>query len=307
MSTRAIAVSGAAGAVPHYRRRKINSGYFFVAPAVLLILALAIYPTLSVFVMSLQTVSRMTGATSFVGLDNYATLINDPVFRQAFQQALFFSAVSSAGHILIGLVLALAMNASLNRRFVNVCRSVILLPWALSPIVVAVCLKLWAYPLTSPIPKLFKPVGLLQDFAPLADPSTALWTLSIVNIWQFTPFYMLMILAGLQTLDPELIDAAKVDGAKMLQRIRYVMIPHVREVLLTLALFDLVTTAAYFDLIWITTQGGRVRSTEVLATYTYRIAFFNMNWNLASASGVILLLLSIAIAAVVVVEMQRDH
>ncbi len=307
MSTRAIEVLRGAGAVPRHRRRKINSGYLFVAPAVLLILALAVYPTLSVFVMSLQATERGTGATSFVGLANYATLVNDPVFRQAFQQAVFFSVVSSAGHIFIGLVLALAMNASLNRRFIDICRSVILLPWALSPIVVAIVLKLWAYPLTSPVPKLFKPFGLFQDFAPIADPGTALWSISIVNIWQFTPFYMLMILAGLQTLDPELLDAAKVDGASALQRIRYITIPHVREVLLTLALFDLVTTAAYFDLIWITTQGGPVRSTEVLATYTYRLAFFNMNWNLASASGVILLLLSMAIAAIVVVEMQRDR
>ncbi len=306
MSTRAITVSSAAIAARRTRLRRVNAGYLFVAPAVLLILLLAVYPTLSVFQMSLHATDRSTGATSLVGLQNYATLLNDPVFRQAFQQTLFFSAVSSAGHVILGLLIALAMNAALNRRFVNICRSVILLPWALSPIVVAIVAKLWAYPLTSPVPKLFKPFGLFQDFAPLADPSTAMWSISIVNIWQFTPFYMLMILAGLQTLDPELLDAAKVDGASAIQRIRYVTIPHIREVLLTLALFDLVTTAAYFDLIWVTTQGGPVRSTEVLATYTYRIAFYNMNWNLASAAGVILLLLSIAIAAIVVLQMQRE-
>jgi multiple sugar transport system permease protein len=133
-----------------------------------------------------------------------------------------------------------------------------------------------------------------------------LWTLTSLNVWQFTPFFMLMILAGLQTLDPELLCAAMVDGASGLQRIRYVVLPHIREVLLTMTLFDLVTTAAYFDLIWVTTQGGPVRSTEVLATLIYRLGFWNMNWNVAAAVGMILLLLCIAISAFVVFVMQRD-
>jgi ABC-type sugar transport system permease subunit len=76
--------------------------------------------------------------------------------------------------------------------------------------------------------------------------------------------------------------------------------------LLTLSLFDVVTTAAYFDLIWVTTQGGPVRGTEVLATYTYRLAFGTLDWNRSSAVGVILLLLCVALAAVVVIQMQRE-
>lgn len=287
-------------------RRQLNAGYLFVAPAVVLIVLLAAYPTLQVIYLSLFKVVRATGKTEFIGLGNYAAIVGDPVFRKALQQTLFFSALSSLGHVGLGLLLALGMNATLNRKFVAICRSAILLPWALSPIVVAIVVQLWAYPLTSPIPKLLKLFGVSSEFAPLASPKTALWSITAVNIWQFTPFFMLMILAGLQTLDPELLDAAKVDGSSLLQRIWYVSIPHIREVLLTLTLFDLVTTAAYFDLIWVTTQGGPVRSTEVLATYTYRIAFYNMNWNLAAAAGVILLILCIIVAAVVVAQMQRD-
>jgi ABC-type sugar transport system permease subunit len=108
-------------------------------------------------------------------------------------------------------------------------------------------------------------------------------------------------------MDPELHDAAKVDGASVLQRIRYLTLPHVRDLILTLSLFDLVTTAAYFDLIWVTTQGGPVRSTEVLATYIYRIAFGTMDWNRASAIGMILLVLCIGISAVVLIQMQREE
>lgn len=288
------------------RRPRISPGYLFVAPAVVLILLLAIYPTFRVIHLSLMETNRRTGETAFVGLANYARILVDPVFLKALRQTLIFSMFSSIGHIVLGLILALVMNSNLSRRVLSPCRAAILLPWALSPIVVAIIAQLWAYPPISPIAKILAALGSTAQFAPLADPRTALWSLTAINVWQFTPFYMLMILAGLQSLDPELIDAAKVDGAAALPRIFYVTIPHIRELLLTLSLFDLVTTAAYFDLIWVTTQGGPVRSTEVLATYTYRRAFANMNWNVASAVGVILLLLCIGIAALVVVQMQRE-
>ncbi|MGC8879701.1 MAG: carbohydrate ABC transporter permease [Anaerolineae bacterium] len=283
-----------------------NPGYLFVAPSVILIFLLAFYPTFRVIDMSLTETNRRTGETAFVGLANYAKILADPVFPKAFKQTLIFSASSSVGHITLGLLLALAMNSSLNRRILGACRAAILLPWALSPIVVAIIAQLWAYPPISPVTKALAALGSTAEFSPLASPRTALWSLTAVNVWQFTPFYMLMILAGLQSLDPELLDAARVDGAGRLECIVYVTIPHIREQLLTLSLFDLVTTAAYFDLIWVTTQGGPVRSTEVLATYIYRRAFANMNWNMASAAGVVLLVLCIGITALVVARMQRE-
>lgn len=283
-----------------------NPGYLFVAPSVILILLLAFYPTFRVIEMSLTETNRRTGETAFVGLANYIRILADPVFPKAFKQTLIFSSASSVGHIVLGLLLALAMNSNLDRRILGTCRAAILLPWALSPIVVAIIAQLWAYPPISPIAKVLTVLGSTAEFSPLASPRTALWSLAAINIWQFTPFYMLMILAGLQSLDPELLDAARVDGAGRLACIVHVTIPHIRELVLTLSLFDLVTTAAYFDLIWVTTQGGPVRSTEVLATYIYRRAFANMNWNVASAAGAVLLILCIGIAALVVTRMQHE-
>jgi len=291
--------------LPKRRWPRINPGYLFIAPAVLLMTLLAVYPTFRGVNLSLLRTIKRTRETSYVGFANYTAMLADPIFRKAFKQTLLFSGFSSLGHIVLGFILALVMNTALNRRFMSMCRAVILLPWALSPIVVAIITQLWVYPLTSPITRVLRALRLSAEFAPLARTGSALWTLTAINVWQFTPFYMLMILAGLQTIDPGLYDAAKVDGASLVQRIRYVTIPHVREALLTSALFDLVTTAAYFDLIWVTTQGGPVRSTEVLATYTYRLAFWSMDWNRATTAGMILLVLCIATSAVVVVQMQR--
>jgi multiple sugar transport system permease protein len=287
--------------------QRLSPGYLFIAPAVILIALLAVYPSFRVIYLSVMDYSRRTQELRFVGLDNYIAILGDPIFHKILKQTLIFSFFSSLGHIGFGLLLALVMNANLNRRLVSICRAVILLPWALSPIVVAIIAQLWAYPLTSPVAKILGMLGWVGEFAPLARTNTALISLTIINVWQFTPFYMLMILAGLQTMDPELHEAAKVDGASGLQRLRFITLPHIESVLLTLSLFDLVTTAAYFDLIWVTTQGGPVRSTEVLATLTYRVGFLTLDWNRAATYGAILLALCIGLAALVTVIMERGE
>ncbi len=228
------------------------------------------------------------------------------MFKQAFRQALVFAGGCVVGHIVLGFALALLMNAGLNSRVLGISRSLILLPWVLSPAVVAILTQLWGHPLISPIGKILASLGWQGEFQPLGSVHTALFALIIINIWQYTPFYMLMILCGLQTIDEELHAASMVDGANYLQRVYYIIWPHVRNVVLTFALFSMVANVAYFDLIWIATNGGPVRSTEVLATYTYRLAFVSLNWNRASVVGIVLLLLSIIISVIILVLMRRD-
>ena len=289
------------------RTNRLSTGYAFIAPAILLIILMAFYPTIKVVSMSLLKQDKKTREVEYVGLDNYSALLEAPVFEKAVKQTISFSMLSSIGHICFGFLIALYMNANIDRRVRSLCRAMILLPWALSPIVVAIIAQLWTYPPLSPVTSILEALHLSVVFAPLGSPKTALLTLTAINIWQYTPFYMLMILAGLQAVDPELFDAAKVDGASAIQQVRYVILPHIRNLLLTLLLFDLVTTASYFDLVWVTTQGGPVRSTEVLATYIYRLAFWSMNWNKAAAAGVVLLIISLLIAAVVIIVMERGE
>lgn len=286
---------------------RINAGYLFVAPAVLLIILITAYPTYKIFEMSVHRLNRRTQETSFVGAQNFIETFKDPVFKTALKQTLIFTGVGAIGHMGLGFLLALLLNASLNRTVMGISRSLILLPWVMSPTVVAILTQLWGHPLISPIAKILENFGWQGTFMPLGQVNTALYAIIIINIWQYTPFYMLMILVGLQTMDEELHMAAKVDGANDLQRIRYITWPHIRNVVLTFTLLDLVINAAYFDLIWIATQGGPMRSTEVLATYTYRLAFQSLNWNMASVVGIVLLVLSLALAIVVMTLMRRDE
>jgi len=130
--------------------------------------------------------------------------------------------------------------------------------------------------------------------------------LTAINVWHFTPFYMLMILAGLQSIDPALYEAAMIDGANTMQRVFYVTIPQVRRLLFTLGLFDLVTTLVYFDLIWIATHGGPVGSSEVLATYIYRQAFLSFDFGHAAAVGMLLVIVSVTLSAFGVTLMERE-
>lgn len=288
------------------RRFRINPGYLFLAPAMILIIAITIYPTFSLFDMSVHELNRRTSENVFVGFKNFQLVIQDPIFIQAFKQTLFFTGIGAIGHIGIGTLLALLMNSELNRKVIGISRSLILLPWVLSPTVVAVLLQLWGNPLISPIAKVLQALGWTGSFQPLGNVSTALISLVIVNVWQYTPFYMLMILCGLQSMDPELHAAGKVDGANNFQRLIYITWPHIRNTVLTFTLFDLVTNAGYFDLIWVATQGGPIRSTEVLSTYIYRIAFQSLNWNYSSVVGVALLLFSILLSVFVILRMRRD-
>lgn len=288
-------------------RHKINPVIIFIGPAVILVILISIYPTIRVLYLSTLEYSKKTFEYSFVGLQNYIALFKNPIFSKILKQTWNFSLYSTAGHIGLGFILALIMNSGLNRRFVSASRALILLPWAVSPIVIAMIAQIWSHPLISPIGHVLKFFNSSIEFMPLGMPGQAMTALIIINIWQFTPFYLLMILSALQGIDPELYEAAKVDGATGLKQTRYITLPLIRNVLLTLTMFDFVTTAAYFDLIWVTTQGGPVRSTDVLATFIYRAGFLTQDWARAAAASVLLLIFVFIVAAIIQIIMRRGE
>ncbi len=284
-------------------RRRPSPGYLFVAPAMLFFAAMAVFPMLYVLYLSL---SKMQGQTRvLVGIQNYIEIWVMADLRPAILHTVTFSVSSAVLHLLFGFILAVYLNLSLDRRFLNICRALLLIPWAISPAISAMVWRLLTHPQISPIGILVNQLGLGQ-FTPLSDTNQAMPMLIAINVWQFTPFYMLMILAGLQAIDETLYDAAMVDGASRWQQLRFVTIPEVRRLLFTLALFDLVTTAVYFDLMWVTTRGGPVGSTDILPTFTYRLAFLSFDFGHAAAIGMVLFAVSIALSAFVVFVMEKE-
>lgn len=285
---------------------KINPGQIFVSPAVVFFAVLIMFPAFYVLYLSLSGAGA-GGGTGMVlpGLRNYLQLFADRKFTSSVGHTVVFAGLSTVLHVGLGMVIASFLNTRLNPKVVSACRALIFIPWAISPVAVAVAGRLLCHPQLSPIALLLKRMNWQMEWAPLASPKTALMTLVAINTWHYTPFYTLMILSGLQGIPEEIYEASSIDGATGFQQFWYITIPQVRTLLYTLALFDLVTTAIYFDLVWVTTQGGPVWSTELLVTYVYRTAFHQYNFGLASAAGVVLLIITLLLSMATLRVMER--
>ena len=131
-------------------------------------------------------------------------------------------------------------------------------------------------------------------------------TVTLTNIWKFTPFYFLILLAGLQAIDDGLYEAARMDGASGWRQFCDVTLPLMKNYIITLAVFDFVSTAAYMDLTWIMTKGGPLNSSEVLSTLAYRTSFQNFRFGEGSAVGVLIFLISIIFTTMAMKMMSEE-
>lgn len=288
-------------------RARDNTGYYFIAPAMIFFTIMAIFPTLNVLYLSFHTSPRgKPNNLEFAWFENYITAFQTPALKEIIGHTILFSIGSSLFHLLFGFMFALLLNSQMNRRFLTVCRALLLTPWAISPAVVSMVWRLLAHPDISPIGRIVNSINPAWRFTPLASTETALPMLTAINTWHFTPFFMLLLLSGLQGINPELYEIAKIDGANWFQRIRFITLPLLRRLIFTLLLFDVLTTAVYFDLIWITTRGGPAGATEVLSTYTYRQAFMSFNFGYASAISMVLFSVSILLSFLLISLMERD-
>jgi multiple sugar transport system permease protein len=242
-----------------------------VAPATGLLLLVLVVPVVHVlyesFVWTTSSRARVVPSAR-----NYAALAEDEVVRTAVANTATFTVASVAGHLAIGLGVALLLNQRIRGRAVF--RNLALLPWMLPPAVVATG---WAWLYHNPfgmLNPLLVGLGLLDaPKAWLASPDTALGAVIVANLWRGFPFISLVLLAGLQAIPSVLYEAADVDGAGAWARFRHVTLPGLRRVMLIALTLDVINTVKYFDLIWVMTAGGPANRTEVLSTLIYRLAF----------------------------------
>lgn len=282
--------------------RRISPGYLFIAPAILFLAVVALYPAGYVAYLSV-----FDAGGKFVGLSNYVGVLTSPTFGKVFWQTVAYALGATTAHLVLGFGLALIIEyLPLSDRFAKTSRTLLLIPWALSPAVVAVIGQLWLQPQIGPVAQGLRMMNISTYFGPLGDTSLALLAVTATNVWMFTPFYMLMLLAGLKGVDREILEAALMDGATGRQQVRFITIPTLKNLILTLAVFDFTTTAAYFDITWLMTQGGPVSSTEIFPTWAYRSAFQNFNFGEAAAIGYLLFGFSIAFAIATVVAMDKE-
>jgi multiple sugar transport system permease protein len=271
--------------------------YLFVSPTLLLLLGLMVIPVGLVIKYSFYSNVIVEQSPIFVGLENYLNILKDEAFRIAMINTSIFTIASVIAHLLLGLGFASLLNSNLiSNLSKSFFRMIYILPWLFTVAIIAILWRMILNP-NGVINFLITSFGLSDTpIEWLSSERTALFSVIVINIWAGYPFYMTSILAGLQGIPRDLYEAATVDGASGFQQFINVTLPQLKPIIISMSILDLIWTSQQFALIWMTTGGGPITSTELLGTYTYKLAFSQYQFSLASTSAVILLLLSMTLA-----------
>ena len=281
--------------------------YLYQLPVILLLVLLMLIPIIMVIRYSLYDNVIMNQNPVFVGLKNYITVIKDEVFRTSVGNALYFTVMSIIFHLIIGMCFALLLNlktiiAPLRSLF----RVFYIIPWVFTATIIAIIWRLILNPngVINYILQFLRIINTNVEW--LASTKTALHAVTFINIWAGYPFYMVSLLAGLQGVPIDLYEAATIDGANELRKFISITIPQLMPIIISIAMLDFIWTMQVFALIWMTTGGGPIRATEVLGTYTYKLAFAKYQFSSASTSAVIILIISM-IVAVFYIKHQKSR
>jgi ABC-type sugar transport system permease subunit len=272
----------------HLTRRQL--GILLCLPAFAMILGVVGYPlAYSIYItFHKMNFARAGLGPEFVGLENYARVFEKADFWKAFLRSSLFVVYD----LFVGMPAGLAIAILLNQRFKfrGVARATILLPYVLSGTVLGLIWK-WIYnPNHGALNALLSQLGLISQYvAWLAEPARALQMVIMVNLWQGTPWAIIMYLAGLQTIPAELYDAAKVDGASGWQTLFKVTLPLLAPITLAMLVLKTVWTFQVFDLVWVLTRGGPASATQVVSYYIYYLSFFQLKLGYAAAMSYVLL------------------
>jgi multiple sugar transport system permease protein len=267
----------------------------FIAPTCIFLALLTIWPFIYSVYLSLHAV-KLTALQRavFIGLGNYERLIGDSLFRHAFINTLLLAVASIALEILIGFIVAKTFVRLSHLKWVNGLRSLFLLPMMVTPLIVGMTFSYIFNPVLGIANYLLGRVG-VPPVAWFGEPTAAMISILLISVWQWTPFMMLLIMAGLLSIRSDLYEAAYVDGAKWHHVLRFLEIPSIRGIILLGVILRVIDVLRFFDIVYITTRGGPGDATMVLTLYAYQQNFQYFQAGVGSAAAVINLFFSIVI------------
>ncbi len=279
-------------------RRFFNSYYSFILPGVIALVVLVIYPTIYALQLSLKKWNLTENtAPQFIWFSNYLTIFGEPRFLNAFGRTIVFVVVGTGVSIVIGFLLAILLNRNLKGK--GIIRTCLIVPMVMTPVVVGLT---WRFMYNTELGM----INYFLDFLGfgkypfLGRTGTALLAIIVTDIWQYSPFATLILLAGLESLSPGPFEAADIDGANAWQKLRYITLPLMRGPILVAVLFRVMLSFSAFDTIFVMTGGGPGRSSETLIMYVYRLAFEHWHMGKASAVGIIMLILLIVMSKMII-------
>jgi multiple sugar transport system permease protein len=273
--------------------------WLMVAPAVALILALSIYPLLFSLWVNFVNYDFQIPGHAFVGLQNFAEVVNDPLWWSSLLVTVGLSLTVVTIEFILGLALALAMVEMFRGR--GIVMSILIIPLFISPVIVG---QSWALFLQRPFGPadylLSQLLGRAVTISWVGEVPWVYFAIVIADVWQWTPFMFVILLAGLAAIPPHLYEAAELDGVSHLQTFRYVTLPQLAPIILLAITFRLLDSVKLFDIIFMLTGGGPGTATYTASFYLYQIGFQQFHLSIATAgSWLFLILLAVVIMAVV--------
>jgi multiple sugar transport system permease protein len=244
-------------------------GWLLLSPTIVLLALFIAYPFVKGVWLSL-TSTTVGNPGAFVGIQNFVKVWHDSIFRQATYNTFVYTAVATVGKLVLGMWLALLLNRHFKAK--RLVRAAMLLPFIVPTVLSTFAWKWMFDPTFSVLNWSLYRLGLITTRVGwLTDPVLALGSVIIVNVWRGMPFYAISLLAGLQTVSPELQEAAAIDGADAWQRFWRITWPLLLPVTMVVTLFSIIQTFADFQLVYVLTGGGPANSTHLFATYAYQI------------------------------------
>ena len=277
------------------RLHRARVAYLFLAPAYGLMLLFMAYPLAESLILSFYEWNGI-GPRVFVGLDNFRFLAEDQVFFQALKNNLIFSALTTAGTVVLGFLLAV----SVERRVLGwqTFKVVYFLPVMMSGTVVGLLWGRLYDPTYGPINSLLRALGWDNPPVWLGDPNLALYAIILVTVWQYAGFPMVMFLAAMESIPPEIQDAATLDGVTPWQRVIQIILPLVMHVVAIMVLLQLIFSFKVFDIIWAMTSGGPGEATTVLGIHLYRESFTYTHFGYGAVIAVVMFVIIFAMFTV---------
>ena len=271
----------------------------FIAPAIAYLLSFSIFPlvySVGISLTDLNVARRGTG--NFIGIFNYMNLFaQGNIFVRAIKNTFVIMFFALLIELALGFIIARLFYLARNVRFTRVLRTIYIIPIMVTPLIFGL---VWSYilnPLLGVANVILRSVG-LHAFSWLGSPKTALATIIMMDVWQWTPFLMMLIFSGFMTIPHELFEAAEVDGARMRSKITQIELPCLKEIIGLALILRSMDVFRMFDLIYAATQGGPGGATEVVSMFAYRQSFNYYNTSIGSAASIIALIIITIIASV---------
>jgi len=283
--------------------------YLFLLPVLVILITYLIYPIINTVQISLYDWSGLVPFRDavFTGFKNYINLVNDRIFWIAVKNTTIYMTGTLIFRNIFGLTLALALFYT-SKRMGKIWRAIIFFPAILSPVIVGYVFKI-LFSSTGAVNDILTKIGLESLARPwLAIPNTGIFVITLVTVWQWTGYNMVLYYAGLQSIDLELFEAARLDGANEMQVITKIVLPSISGIITLVMILNIIGGFKVFDTVYVMTRGGPAYQTEVLTSYAYLYSFSGIQNKMGYAGAIsIVLTLIILLFTIIRLKMSREE